>query len=330
MKIAIIGAGLTGLLVARTLLQHGVHVEIFEKSRGLGGRLSTKRLPWANVDIGAQYFTARHPRFRAQVDSWLADGTVALWDFMPHRFDGKTLRLSPDETERFVGTPKMNSLAHKLSGDVQIHLRNQISGLARRPLGWQLLSDSGDEISSYYDWVVTTSPAEQSRQLMKDTGIAQRIPENVHLPCWALGLATLANVDTDIHGIFGDDEVSWVSRLSSKPGREASRGYDLWMLHFSPTWSAEHPKESMPNLTETGLAWLDRALASNSQSALQAIHSYQHYWRYARLDERLSNNQLIVDCSLGLAALGAWSAGGKVEGAYLSAMAFLDYFFDRG
>jgi len=43
MRVAIIGAGLTGLTAASLLRDAGVEITVFDKSRGLGGRLSTRR-----------------------------------------------------------------------------------------------------------------------------------------------------------------------------------------------------------------------------------------------------------------------------------------------
>ena len=61
--IAVVGAGLSGLLVARALQARGGKVVVLEKSRGLGGRLTTKRVGEAVFDTGAQYFTAKSERF---------------------------------------------------------------------------------------------------------------------------------------------------------------------------------------------------------------------------------------------------------------------------
>ena len=41
--LAVIGAGISGLTCARTLADHGVPVTVFEKSRGVGGRMATRR-----------------------------------------------------------------------------------------------------------------------------------------------------------------------------------------------------------------------------------------------------------------------------------------------
>ncbi|MFO8005299.1 NAD(P)-binding protein [Thioalkalivibrio sp.] len=63
MKIAIIGAGRAGLSAANRLREAGADCTVFEKSRGLGGRMATRRVGSLQFDHGAQYFTARGARF---------------------------------------------------------------------------------------------------------------------------------------------------------------------------------------------------------------------------------------------------------------------------
>ncbi len=50
-EVAIIGAGLAGLSAARTLVEHGVEVEIFEATDRLGGRARTVHVPDASLPI---------------------------------------------------------------------------------------------------------------------------------------------------------------------------------------------------------------------------------------------------------------------------------------
>lgn len=61
--IAIVGAGMAGIACARTLVQAGHTVTVFEKSRGVGGRMATRDSAFGTFDHGAQYFTVRDPRF---------------------------------------------------------------------------------------------------------------------------------------------------------------------------------------------------------------------------------------------------------------------------
>ena len=79
-EVAVIGAGISGLICARTLADHGFPVTVFEKSRGVGGRMATRRTAdGLRFDHGAQYFTARDDRFRRYVESWMHDGVVKPW-----------------------------------------------------------------------------------------------------------------------------------------------------------------------------------------------------------------------------------------------------------
>lgn len=52
--IAIIGAGMAGLAAAKALTDAGHRVTIYEKSRGVGGQVATRRLEGCIVDHGAQ------------------------------------------------------------------------------------------------------------------------------------------------------------------------------------------------------------------------------------------------------------------------------------
>ena len=53
----IIGAGLSGLSAAQTLVRSGRSVLVVDKGRGVGGRLATRRIGDATLDHGAQFFT---------------------------------------------------------------------------------------------------------------------------------------------------------------------------------------------------------------------------------------------------------------------------------
>jgi hypothetical protein len=70
MRIAVIGAGISGLTAARTLQDQGHRVTVFEKLRSPGGRAATRRINELQFDHGAQYFTARDPAFRRAVAAW--------------------------------------------------------------------------------------------------------------------------------------------------------------------------------------------------------------------------------------------------------------------
>ena len=45
-RVAVIGAGMAGATCARLLADAGLDVTLFDKSRGVGGRMSTRRAEW--------------------------------------------------------------------------------------------------------------------------------------------------------------------------------------------------------------------------------------------------------------------------------------------
>ena len=69
LNIAIIGAGMAGITAARTLVQAGHRVHIFEKSRSAAGRMSTRETVFGTFDHGTQYFTVRDPRFAKALET---------------------------------------------------------------------------------------------------------------------------------------------------------------------------------------------------------------------------------------------------------------------
>ncbi|MBC7822907.1 MAG: FAD-dependent oxidoreductase, partial [Candidatus Parcubacteria bacterium] len=69
--IAVIGAGVAGLTCAQQLHQAGYRVVVIEKSRGMGGRLATRRLQGTHADHGVCYLKPKDDRFKALITTLL-------------------------------------------------------------------------------------------------------------------------------------------------------------------------------------------------------------------------------------------------------------------
>jgi len=76
----IIGAGITGLTCAAALRDAGKNPVVLEKSRGLGGRISTRRAGELRFDHGAQFARAKSPAFASYLAAAQSSGAVASWD----------------------------------------------------------------------------------------------------------------------------------------------------------------------------------------------------------------------------------------------------------
>ena len=128
--IAIIGTGIAGLSAAQALTDLGHVVQLFDKSRGSGGRMSSKRSDAGALDMGAQYFTARDRRFVTEVQRWQTNGWVAEWTPQLYTYHGGRLDLSPDEQTRWVGTPRMSAITRALLGDLEVHFACRIHSVS--------------------------------------------------------------------------------------------------------------------------------------------------------------------------------------------------------
>ncbi|MBP9086325.1 MAG: FAD-dependent oxidoreductase [Kofleriaceae bacterium] len=77
-SIAIIGAGLAGIACGQQLRAAGIPCRIFEKSRGVGGRVATRRFGTQAFDYGTRQLEIRSAAFQDAVAPWAALTTATL------------------------------------------------------------------------------------------------------------------------------------------------------------------------------------------------------------------------------------------------------------
>ncbi|HEX3672183.1 MAG TPA: squalene--hopene cyclase [Candidatus Cybelea sp.] len=86
-RVAVVGGGLAGLAAALHLKEAGVHVELFERSRLLGGRATSFEIDGIEVDNGQHVFLACCDEFVAFARRAGMDGELRVQD----RFDARIL-----------------------------------------------------------------------------------------------------------------------------------------------------------------------------------------------------------------------------------------------
>ena len=243
-KVAVIGAGISGLFAARTLSDHGLDVEVFDKGRGVGGRMSTRRVDGESAfDHGAQYFTVRDARFQKYVDAWQQQGLVARWPDQtehPHHrfvvFDKGERTEKTDSNIRYVGIPAMNSICKHLATDLTIHKSTRIKAVESTGINIQLIAENGKHLGEF-DRLIVSAPAAQAAELLENfPKLAQPISNIQMQPCWAV-MAILANPLTDDWaGAFVHHSiVTWAARNGTKPSRP--EGEHL-LLHADHEWTS--------------------------------------------------------------------------------------------
>ncbi len=309
--VAVIGAGLAGVNAARELQARGWDVTVFEKSRGVGGRMSVRRREPYAFDHGAQYFTARDECFAAYVEGALARGVAAEWRGRIVSLEDEKIRPSTSQT-RYVAVPGMNALVKDLAADLNIITETRVRRLDRRDGVWQLYGDEG-RLLGPYESLVLALPAEQVAELLPHGhSFVESVRQCVLLPCWAVMLGFEKPLEIDYDAAFvHDSPLSWIARNNSKPGRPTN---ESWVLHAGPDWSQSHlerdPSEIPPLL-------LDAFRRLPGVPALGPVYAEAHRWRYA-LPESPLEAGCLHDAERSLVVAGDWCRKARVEGAYLS------------
>ena len=79
-KVAVIGAGMCGISCASYLQKNGFGVTVFEKSRGIGGRMASRRInEQVSVDHGAQYIKPYSKNFLHFLEETARAGFASSW-----------------------------------------------------------------------------------------------------------------------------------------------------------------------------------------------------------------------------------------------------------
>lgn len=127
----VIGAGISGLAAATELAKAGCRTIVLEKSRGIGGRMATRRLGAAVCDHGAQFFTVRTRAFGATVTEAEAAGAVRPWcdGFSRVEAPGGALEPAGDGHARWCGTRGMTDLPKRLAAGLPAGLVEVRSGV---------------------------------------------------------------------------------------------------------------------------------------------------------------------------------------------------------
>lgn len=310
--VAVIGAGMAGVTCARRLTDAGFTVTVLEKSRGVGGRLATRRIR-ENImfDHGAQYLSVRSGPFQSFMDEAFAQEAAAPW--RPHVAGA----LNPEAAEDwFVGIPAMNSLVKPAARDIEIKLQTKVAGIVRDGGVWRIECENAADNRSA-DYVVCTAPAPQTLALTSASAHIQAVVARVVMsPCWAAMIAFENRIDAPFDVWRGEaGDVVWLARNSGKPGR--NRDADCWVAHANAAWSKKHVELDSETAAQ---ALKERVLSILDVAHAQAVFCAAHRWRYAFVETPLEA-PFIEDETKTMFSAGDWCLGARIEDAFLSGRA---------
>ena len=335
---AVIGAGIAGIACARTLMQAGHQVTVFEKSRRPGGRMATRDTEFGSFDHGAQYFTVRDARFEKALST--ASGLVRPWSANTVRILDEAGRVAasslPPKEAHWVATPGMNALVHHWAQPIatanRLFLETQVTRLEAdklAPSKWQLHTEgdgrgADNRVYSGFDAVILAVPSVQANALLVSSQhgrplMTARAGVSV-APCWTLMLAFPQAVQPNLTHIGPQwnaarsthHRISWLARESSKPGRGP---IERWTVQASPDWSQRHLEDN----EERVKAKLLKAFTEITGVRAEPHYAAVHRWRYAQTTQPLGKSHL-WDAKSNIGACGDWCLGHRVEDGFISGL----------
>lgn len=308
-KIAVIGAGLSGLTFALKL-NSKADITVFEKSRGIGGRMATRYCRDYEFDHGAQYFTAKGQTFRKFLEPFIAKGIVRNWkpNLVTLSKEGAEERISNHPS--YVASPRMNTLAKEMAKDIKLVGNTQIDKVIGEAGAWELI-DKEEESHGIFDDVVFAIPSYQAEVLLPNTfKHMQQIQQIKMDACFSLMLGFERPFEPGFDGAFVEGSpIGWISVNSSKPKRP--QGFSI-MVQSQNQWAEAHKDDDKEKVHAI---LLEEAAALLNQNLSGAEHQVLHRWLYASTSVPAEQN-FFHDEKNQLACIGDWCIKGRVEAAF--------------
>jgi len=343
MKLAIIGAGMSGLAAARALRQGrpDLAITIYEKSRGLGGRAATRRRAGFAFDHGAQYVKAPTPELVRLLTTELPaedllDIGLPVWTFDG---DGAITEGDPAQNAEPKWTYRdgLSQLGKLLGAGLDIRREVRIGSLRRpttndrRPIDpqatrsvvggqWSVVDVAGQTVGEA-DFILLTPPAPQSADILaaSDFDAADRavllaeLTRATYRRCISLVLAYARPITRPFYALVNVDRahtISWLALEHAKGPDRCPPGHSLLIAQMAPDWSLERwetPVEDLRSLVA------EHASALLGEDLRAPLWSDVQRWRYA-LPDSGADFETLNGAGGGLFFAGDYTAGqGRVH-----------------
>ena len=154
--VIIVGAGLSGSYLARKVNELGLNTLIIEKSKGIGGRFSTKPVGSGLADYGCQYLKPKTKELSELIQSLKNKNLIKKSNIL-------------QDDEAFIAPYGMNKIPQYLSLGVSTLLNQKVSSIKKTSNNWEIKTNSFLLKSKI---LVLTMPINQVSELLKVSDLA--------------------------------------------------------------------------------------------------------------------------------------------------------------
>lgn len=328
--VVVIGAGIAGLTCAKQLQQAGYSVVVVDKSRGVGGRVATRRLHGTVADHGACYLKPQGELVQKLVEVLRAKSICRVWTDTVYEM-GSDRQLQPGKQyPRYVAPMGMSAIAKFLATDLDIRFNQRVQAINPTDKNtWHFTFDATDEISKELTAaaVVVAIPAPQALMLLEplvEATLSSAFLDSLRSVEFYPSLSVMAGYSGKSAEDLGwkaitftnDSHLGWIGLDSSKRLDSQS---PVFVLQSSAEFANRYldaedlnsaAREMLSRAAELLIPWLD------SPDWFQI-----HLWRYAFPSRPLDRECLDAATTLPLVCCGDWCGGNLIESAMNSGLA---------
>lgn len=193
--VAVIGAGLSGIICARRLVSAGYSVCILDKSRGLGGRMATRRVgEQVRVDHGLRYWQPKSEGLQALTHELVDAGVLKPWEVSEYelRENGVLTQIEPESAPKYVTETGMSAIAKhwlqqpdakglpEFEPDQNLLTNRRVLSISALEGHWMVRCETGEIIQAKKCAIAI--PAQQAAALLEGgmpNGLSNNIPNNL-------------------------------------------------------------------------------------------------------------------------------------------------------
>lgn len=256
MRVAVVGAGMAGLGAARTLEAAGIAVAVFEKSKGLGGRVATRRIGDYVFDHGATIISPRGAELEQVILNELP-GTELVEIERPIYLasDDRVTPVDPEagKLRRFTYQRGNNTLAKLLADGLDVRLESKVESIEKADHHYRILGEM-------FSHVVLTAPLPQAEELLHTVHDRRTFNGAQYRKCLSVMFCVDEEVDRPYHALIDPDQsqpLTWLSleHIKVPGGFRAPMGKSAVLAQMGARYSRysfDRPDEDI--LSET---WVD-------------------------------------------------------------------------